>query len=272
MQLIFHHAGYAADTFGYKQVLVVTGTLSSLTGTLLHQVPRYREYQNHPYATLSSDSKLVSLGWPTLCQGGNCSDSDAAQKLNGTKFIAIGNCHNQDGNLVETHTNISLPDHPMNITSMHIEPNGTFCGLSFLDSSMTDITCDIIDDSILPSCTRVVGNHALTLGLYCSIFVVLRFMQNNFLALLDSTAMQYANIYNGSYASSIFFANMGCLISSYVAGALVVDPKYNWDNRNFAWGMRLLQVACLYTGILFIRKKILCVLSILLNTFQSLFR
>ena len=34
----------------------------------------------------------------------------------------------------------------------------------------------------------------------------------------------------------IFFANMGCLVSSYMAGALVVDPKYDWDNRNFSWG------------------------------------
>ena len=141
------------------------------------------------------------------------------------KIKDIGAC--KDG----SNKHVSLPDViwpgqnvNYNFTNITVNPNGTFCSVYYKLSSQDDVTCDLID-SALPSCVLTEGNHALTFTIFASLTILCRVPFNNFFSLLDSTAMQYAETFNGSYSMSFIFNSLGCFIASYLAAALIIDPS-----------------------------------------------
>ena len=210
-------------------MLILIGFLFATSGTLFDLTPRYREYDNHPSVMISNNMSLSSLKWPSMCSNDTCEDPTTALQwlFNETFQKNIGNCINSKEKEVDT-PNVLWPrqNDSYKIFKTTVNQNGSFCELQYLVPNSNDITCDVFDDhNFFESCVLTQGNHTLTLVVYSSIMVLCRVCLNNFFSLLDGTAMQYADKHKGSYAMCIIFSSMGCLLSSYAAGVLVVDPK-----------------------------------------------
>ena len=162
----------------------------------------------------------------TICQ----EDPSILQWLtNDTIQKHVGNCKDSSNQTVDPQSVIwpGLND-PYSLYNSTVNPNGTFCGIRYSNvPSEGEITCDVLDtcDGILPSCVLTQGNHSLTFAIFTVFTVLCRVPLNNFFSLLDSTAMQYAKKYDGSYAMCILFNAAGVFIASYFAAALIVDPK-----------------------------------------------
>ena len=154
--------------------------------------------------------------------------------FNTTTQKNIGNCKDDNQKNADTPSSVIWPaqNDSFRITSATENPNGSFCNLLYFEPSDRQITCDVLDD-MNTTCVLAKGNHTLTLTVYAGIMVACRLCLNNFLSLLDGTAMQYADRYNGSYAMCIIFSSLGCLSASYLAGLLIVDPEDSSSKMKF---------------------------------------
>ena len=213
-------AGYCADRFGHKQVLMFSAIMYAAFGTLIDQTPRYHEYQNSPFVELSRDGHLVTFNWPH-CQEHNCTaDSEAIHDF------AIGGSWQSDLMGCQNLT-ITLPqkDEKYSVSPVTLI-NGTFCSMQFTNETDTWRNCElkIEDDSLgMRECENIVGDHRITFAIYAVLVLGCRAGMNICFSLMDGTNMRYAQRYNGDFAKTYAFSALGSLLSSFLSGFLVVD-------------------------------------------------
>ena len=207
-------AGYAADRIGYKSIFLTAIVVFCAAGTGTDITPRFRSCENHPQVQLTSDWQLNSLIWPAC-------NSDACDVNITTFLFDMRNCKDSDGNSIKSST-IVMPLNRPNWTTTVLPRNGTFCSMNF-SARKTDITCDVVDDTVLASCVVSSGSHAVSLIVYCVFKILFTTANSVMYSLMDGVAVTYSKMFNGDYGKCIMFQGLAGLLGSFMGGYLIVD-------------------------------------------------